>query len=395
MDSFNFPVGYHTMHRIKIIDFQLNRWYSFGYARLEDMAEAAGRIKRIDDWKEEMIRQAEKALAGDRAMNAAFYFRAAEFFTLPSDPDKLALYDRFTDLFYNTVFVVDKIERVFVPYEKAFLPAIRVPPGKDKKNSAIVIHGGFDSFIEEFYSMACYFSGLGYEVIMFEGPGQGAALKKYNLPLTYKWEKPARAVLDYFELNDVTWLGISMGGWLCFRAAAFEPRISRVIASSIAFDYMQIPPAPVEIFARALLHFPRVMNYLAELKTKVLDQEKWGIHNLMYITRTETPFGASKAILELNDSNLHSELVKQDVLILTGSEDHFIPLKMHYKQVAALKNAGSVTGRIFTREEQGQNHCQIGNVGLALDVMSKWIADKSRCQSDNSRAGLGEEDKND
>ncbi|MBU4553494.1 MAG: hypothetical protein U1D96_08510 [Eubacteriales bacterium] len=46
---------------------------------------------------------------------------------------------------------------------------------------------------------------------------------------------------------------------------------------------------------------------------------------------------------------------------------------MHYKQVAALKNARSVTERIFTRENQGQNHCQIGNLGLALDVMVEWI----------------------
>jgi hypothetical protein len=69
--------------------------------------------------------------------------------------------------------------------------------------------------------------------------------------------------------------------------------------------------------------------------------------------------------------------VKQDVLILTGAEDHFIPLKMHYLQVNALKNARSVAARIFTREEQGQNHCQIGNIGLALDVMMKWINEKS------------------
>jgi len=30
------------------------------------------------------------------------------------------------------------------------------------------------------------------------------------------------------------------------------------------------------------------------------------------------------------------------------SEDHFIPLKMHYHEVNALKNAKSVTVRIFT-----------------------------------------------
>lgn len=377
MFKFNFPVGYHNMHKTKIIDFQLNRWYSFGYARLEDMMEAGKRIKTADDWKEEMIRQAEKALNEGRVMNGAFYYRAAEFFTLPWDSDKAKLYDKFIDLFYNTVFLHERIERDLIPYENGFLSVMRVPSRTDKVNGQIVIHGGFDSFIEEFYSMASYFSNLGYEVIMFEGPGQGAALKKYNLPLTHEWEKPAKSILDYFDLQDVTWIGISMGGWLCFRAAAYEPRISRVIASSIAFDYMQIPPAPIAAFARSLFQYPKLMNYLAELKMKKLPQEKWGIYNLMYITKKATPLEASKVMLEFNEKNLNSHLVKQDVLILTGAEDHFIPLKMHHKQVQALTQAKSITERIFTREDQGHNHCQVGNFGLALDVMAEWIKNHS------------------
>ena len=97
----------------------------------------------------------------------------------------------------------------------------------------------------------------------------------------------------------------------------------------------------------------------------------------MYITKAETPMEAMKSMLRLNEENLHSDLVKQDVLILTGAEDHFIPLKMHYKQIKALKNAKSVTGRIFTRQQQAHNHCQIGNVGLALEVMVNWISEKS------------------
>ena len=119
------------------------------------------------------------------------------------------------------------------------------------------------------------------------------------------------------------------------------------------------------------------MNYLAGLKMKASYQERWGINNLMYITKIPSPLEASKVLLRFNEQNLHLELVKQDVLILTGAEDHFIPLKMHYKQVNVLKNARSVTARIFTREEQGQNHCQVGNMGLALDVMLKWIDAKS------------------
>jgi pimeloyl-ACP methyl ester carboxylesterase len=231
--------------------------------------------------------------------------------------------------------------------------------------------------MEEFYSFAEYFSNLGYDVFLFEGPGQGAALKEYGLPLTYQWEIPVKAILDYFKIDDATLLGISMGGWLCFRAAAYEPRIKRVIASSIAYDYMKIPPAYIENFARWLLRHPKIMEPAARLKMRIMPQENWGAVNLMYITKKEnSPVEASMVMLEFNSKNLKSELVKQDVLILTGAEDHFIPLKMHYMQVKALKNARSVTGRIFTKEEQGHNHCQIGNIGLALKAMSEWIKEK-------------------
>jgi hypothetical protein len=140
---------------------------------------------------------------------------------------------------------------------------------------------------------------------------------------------------------------------------------------------MQIPPLPIQVLARFLLRFPGLMDYLAGLKMKASYQERWGINNLMYITKIPSPVEASDVLLKFNEQNQHPELVKQDVLILTGAEDHFIPLKMHYKQVKALKNTRSLTARIFTRKEQAQNHCQIGNIGLALDVMEKWIEAKS------------------
>jgi len=378
MMTLDFPVGYHALHRTKIIEYQLNRWHSLGYARLEDIQEAGRQIRDFNDWKRVMTLLAETAVSERRWVNAAFYFRAAEFFVLPSDSDKGILYDRFSDLFYNKAFAGEPFERHQVPYGGTFLPALHIPAARRSAKGSIVIHGGFDSFIEEWYSCATFFATNGYDVVMFEGPGQGAALKKHGLPLTHEWEKPVKAVLDYFRLDNVTLLGISMGGWMCFRAAAFEPRITRVIASSIAFDYMQIPPLPIQFLARILLRFPRLMDRVAVLKMKADYQERWGISNLMYITKNPSPTGASEVLLRFNGSNQHPELVNQDVLILTGAEDHFIPLKMHYLQVDALENARSVTARIFTRETQAQNHCQIGNIGLALGVMLDWIEKKSQ-----------------
>lgn len=42
-------------------------------------------------------------------------------------------------------------------------------------------------------------------------------------------------------------------------------------------------------------------------------------------------------------------------------------------QLKALVNARSVTGRIFSKKENADNHCQIGNIGSALQTMTERI----------------------
>jgi hypothetical protein len=45
MTEISFPLGYYQFHTVKIINFQLNRWHSLGYARFEDLLGAAQRIR--------------------------------------------------------------------------------------------------------------------------------------------------------------------------------------------------------------------------------------------------------------------------------------------------------------------------------------------------------------
>jgi pimeloyl-ACP methyl ester carboxylesterase len=341
------------------------------------MKEAGRRISSFESWRLEMLRLADKALSEDRIITAAFYFRAAEFYVKSTDPEKELLYDRFLELFYRAV-EGDRIEKHKVPYENAFLPALRIPAESGKKGT-IIIHGGFDSFIEEFYSIMRHFSADGYDVIGFEGPGQGAALREYGLPLTLEWEKPVKAIVDYFFPEDATLIGLSMGGWLSIRAAAFEPRIARVIASGHAIDYMRSMNSLFRwIHLLCYRHCWGFMNRMAKMKFE--DREtmaSWVVDHFKFITKKKEPMEALEIYILMNEQNIHSELVKQEVLVLTSRDDHFIPFKMHDMQTRALKNARSVTGRIFTKEEQAQNHCQTGNIGLALNVMSDWIADVS------------------
>jgi len=275
------------------------------------MEEAGQKINSFEEWKIEMSKLAQIAVSKGRLMNAAFYYRAAEFFTIRKDPDKELLYDKFIDHFYKA-FQDDEIERFDVPYGNTFLPAMRTQPANKEKRGTIVLHGGFDSFIEEFYSMMRYLSDHGYDVVAFEGPGQGAARKKYGLAFDYEWEKPVKAILDYFKLSDVTLFGISLGGWLCLRAAAFEPRITRVVAQSVSFDVTQYTNVIGQQLAK--LFFRKFKNFTNKATVKKMKknlQYSWFVHNLMYITKKEVPIEGFDILLQINEDNLHSDSIQQ------------------------------------------------------------------------------------
>lgn len=373
-DSINgFPVGYYQFNKDKAFNFQLNRWFSMGYARYEDMREAGANIDSFDHWKREMLGLADQSLSENRIMNAAFYLRAAEFFTNGEDPEKQYLARQFRHYFYIGV-AQDGVEQVEIPYAATSIQAMRIQPMQPKFKGTIVIHGGYDSFKEELYSMMKFFHQQGYEVITFDTPWMGRFSDQQEMGLDIAWEKPVGAVLDHFNADDVTLIGISMGGWLSLRAAAFEPRIKRVIASSVSYDVNQYNNAIGRRIAGYM--FEKKRDKLNQMMLKKMDKNlyyAWFVNHLMEVTNKETPVEAFDILMTFNAENLHSALVKQDVLILTGRNDHMVPFKMHQMQVKALTNAHSVTERIFTREEHAQNHCQIGNIGLALQTMLDWM----------------------
>ena len=320
-----------------------------------------------------MIKQADAAVVDGRFLNAALYYRTAEFYVLWSDPDKDMLYDKFMKYFYLAVSGGD-FETADIPFGSTILPVLRKIPERGTSKGTIVLHSGYDGYKEELYSIMCFLSANGYEVINFDVPWMNRRHKSDTEILIYEWEKLIGAILDYYKLKDVSIFGLSMGGWLALRAAALEPRIKRAIASSVSFDVNQY----VGKFAQLIVKFARtnlrkVSSRLIRKQMESDPQMAWFFDHLMHVTNRSAPLEAADVLAEINEKNLHSELVTQDVLILTGNEDHLVPFKMHNMQVKALKNAASVAPFVFTRDVQGQNHCQIGNLGLALSVVVEWL----------------------
>lgn len=69
-------------------------------------------------------------------------------------------------------------------------------------------------------AIAMIIKDSGYEVICFDGP-----VEDYKMPMTHEWEKPVKTILDFFQLGDVTLLGISLGSYFVLRAAQLPFKI--------------------------------------------------------------------------------------------------------------------------------------------------------------------------
>ena len=371
--SFSFPIGFLDFHKDMTYNYQLNRWNSLGFANESDLRKAAANIKNFDDWERELLAIARTAEKEKRYLNAAFYYRAAEFYIPQGTPNKISYYRSFRELFSIATQDIP-LEHVNIPYQGAFLPAMKLSSSQPGPEKSILIHGGFDSFMEEFLSIMLYFSSKGYTVYAFDGPGQGAALRLHNLTFDYEWEKPVSVVLDHFKLDDVTLLGISLGGYLSIRAAAFEPRINRVIPMSVSYDSMEIPPKILQPIVR--LFYFKFRDFTNKSSWKQIEkggQQSWYLSNLMYMTGVDQPIDGIDIVSSMSAEVLHSERVTQDVLILTGRNDHLVPFKLHKMQVKALINATSVTEKIYNKSTHANNHCQIGNVGLAMQDIVSWL----------------------
>ena len=146
-----FPVGYELFNSDAHLNYELNRWYSFGCAGFDDLVQAGQLIHNFEEWVMVMTQFGDKYLQQEDLFHAAFFYRAAEFFTLPDDPRKEDLYAKFLQYFYS-FYDGDNFEKFEIPYEGKILGAIRIP-AKNPTMGTLVVQGGFDSFMEEMYPM--------------------------------------------------------------------------------------------------------------------------------------------------------------------------------------------------------------------------------------------------
>ena len=117
-----FPKGYRGFHEDQTINYQLNRWLvDFDEA---EIAAAVPQITSISEFSAAMNALAERARSEERWLNAAAYFRAAEFFESPARGAKRLAYANYLESFAQVAGQLN-CERIDVPYEDGALPVLR------------------------------------------------------------------------------------------------------------------------------------------------------------------------------------------------------------------------------------------------------------------------------
>jgi pimeloyl-ACP methyl ester carboxylesterase len=314
----------------ELLDAQLVRAVgtaAYGGADLGECLATARRIdeRDLDSWFEQwsataaMVAQlAEReATAGHREsarlayLRASTYHRTAGVMLLgpPLDRRLVSAYRAQAEMFQHAIALMDVAgETIAIPFQDTVLPGYFFCPVRDgQRRATVVLTGGYDGTAEELYfANGAAALARGYNVLMFDGPGQGRVLTEQRLAIRHDWETVVGAVLDYalareeVDPDRVALIGLSLGTHLAPRAASAEHRLAACVADCGAYDlyaaFLKRLPGPV---ASPLVRDRRLVRMaLARLLAFLADKPTagWALRRGMLVHRVDDPLAYVDAL---------------------------------------------------------------------------------------------------
>jgi pimeloyl-ACP methyl ester carboxylesterase len=381
--------------------FPLN-FQTYGGAATGEAFYAASRVneKDLESWVHEWCAlaarvEAEGAKALERGhevsareayLRAYTYYRTATLCLRVADSRFCTTWQTMRSCFRRAAELFEPpIEPVEIPYQRSALPAYYVRAGAaDERRPTVIVIGGGETFCEDLY----FWGGAGavnrgYNALLVDMPGQGATAFE-GMHHRHDVEVPMGAVLDYLQVHPdvdtdrVGAYGVSLGGYILLRSAAFEERIKACAVSTPIVDWHQ---TLMDAMPSVLRSVPRpLFNVVMKLgsffsKSQLIAYEKffeWQVGAQSY----------ADALEKFRPWKVDVSRISCPVLCMMGTGEQETFQKQTHMCYAALKSPKAL--RVFTEEEGADAHSQANNQRLAhqvvFDFFDETFAPKGRTQ---------------
>ncbi|AXL51447.1 hydrolase [Paraburkholderia caffeinilytica] len=302
--------------------------------------------------------------AGEKLKRAAIYLITCERLQAHDAPGRIDLYRRSLDTFAKGVALLgEDCERVTIPYGDSRLSGLLVKAkGAGARSPLLVQVNGLDSTKEMKYlvGLPAWLAARGVSSLIVDQPGTGEALRLEGLHAVYNAESWASRIVDWLETRDdidhkrIGMEGVSLGGYYCPRAVAFEPRFACGVVWGANHDWRDVQkkrqlregnfPVP---------HYWKHVCWVWGAKdTDEFMQIAENVHLDGVLDRIQVPF-----------------------LVTHGEKDSQIPVAWAHRTYEQLVNSPKRELKIFTDREGGVQHSSFDNSINAGHYIADWVAE--------------------
>lgn len=321
--------------------------------------------------------------ASSAYLRASNYYRTAEFYLRddPSNDPRVAdTSARAIETFRSAPEIQAQWTQVRIPYEGIQLHGYYLNVGRDDPGPTLLAHGGYDSTVEElFFAVGEAARRHGWNCLIFEGPGQGAALRVDKLPFRYDWEAVVTPVVDFaitlrgVDPERIALLGMSMGGYLAPRAAAFEHRIAACVAYdgvlSMAAVFTGALPPGLDSEQRVA-----AMDHLFAHRAQAPSSQRWAVSNALWVFKGATTQELLDEVAKYDLTDV-ADQITCPTLVCEAENDQFFAGQpsLLYEALRCPK-----TFLTFTAAEGAGEHCHEGALTLFHQRLFDWLDDTVR-----------------
>ncbi|WP_284615094.1 alpha/beta hydrolase family protein [Aquabacterium humicola] len=302
--------------------------------------------------------------AGEKYGRAATYYLTAERLQAHGAEGREALYARFLEVFARGLALArENCERVEIPYEGRHLSALYVrADGVQGRAPVLVQLNGLDSTKEMKYrvGLPALLARRGISSLIVDQPGTGEALRLHGLTARFDSEHWASRVVDWLVQRDdvdasrIGCEGVSLGGYYCPRAVAFEPRFACGVVWGANHDWRDVQKK--RLAKEGNLPVPHYWEHVRWV---------WGAKDM----------DEFMTIAERVHLDGILDRITVPFLVTHGAKDSQIPLHWAQRTYEQLVNSPRRELKVFDERTGGVQHSSFDNPANAGAYIADWVAE--------------------